>query len=135
MMPLTCECDDYDVEHWFEPDDDFSVYDRQRGQRCRSCGKMIRKGDEVLRFKNWRYPKNEIEERFHGDEVPLADRYLCERCGGLYFALTEPPYNYCGVSYEENLVELAHEAGKIAKEAQSITSAPFPCGRATENRQ
>lgn len=109
-MGLSCSCE-WDGEGWyFYPAGDFSVFDGKRAARCCSCGDKIRPGDEAGKFIRERGPNNEIECRIHGDEVPLASWWMCERCVGLYFALDE--LGYC-ITLGDDMRELAVEAGAI----------------------
>ena len=92
-MSLFCEWDGDGAEWYYECEsEDFVVLDTKRGRRCCSCKKPVRPGEEVVKFRRYRPPSdrcNHIEESIYGDEVPMADWYMCEECGGLYMAITE----------------------------------------------
>lgn len=113
-MPLTCYCDDSDFDWYYSPSEDFEPLARKRRQRCASCKKLIDIGADALAFTCWRSYKTDIEERIYGEEVPLADRYHCEECGGLFMALAER--GYC-IDPTENMRSLAREHGEIEAEA------------------
>ena len=102
-MPLACGCSD-DYDWFFYPPTDYSVFQARRRKRC-SCGSLIEHGATCLEFDIYRAPKSDIEERIHGEEVPMAPKYLCERCADLYFSFTELGYD-C-VQPEESMLELA----------------------------
>jgi hypothetical protein len=70
---------------------------------------MIKPGDTVLKFSRWRPTRNRMEERIHGDEIPLAPYYLCESCGDLWLSLTE--IGYC-IAPDENVPALIEELKK-----------------------
>ena len=95
-MSLLCGCDfspeDFDL--WWE---DFSNLKPMgavtRRKRCCSCEDLINVTEDVIEFYWYRNPRNDIEERIHGDErVPLASTFMCEECSGLYLALNELGY-------------------------------------------
>jgi len=92
-MTISFSCEDYDdCEWWYAPADDFAPLKTKRSRRCCSCKEQIKPGEDALRFGRWRSPNdrcNYTEEAIYGDEVPLADWYMCEKCGGLYMAVTE----------------------------------------------
>jgi hypothetical protein len=101
-MSLSCSCDydDYPPAWWHIADDEFSILNTKHSRRCCSCKAKIKPGNEVLRFERWRAPSeshNYLEERIYGDEVPLASWYMCETCGGLYFAIQDLKM-CCGIS-------------------------------------
>ena len=88
-MTLSCGCD-YDGDAaWYFEEVGFSTLKTKRGRRCRSCKTLLKLGAECLRLARWRGPRTDVEDRIHGDEVPLAAWYLCERCGDIYSALTD----------------------------------------------
>lgn len=92
---LSCSCntgDDY--EQWYLRPHDFEKFDKNRRKRCCSCKKLISQGAVCLRFERARTTNTDIEERIYGDEVPLADKFMCEWCGEMYFNLTEAGYCY-----------------------------------------
>ena len=91
-MSLSCSCDNDGADWWYEPSSDFAVLATKRSRKCCSCGTKIKPGDEALYLRRWRSPSmrcNYIEESIYGEEVPLAPWFLCETCGGLYFAVQD----------------------------------------------
>lgn len=86
-MGISCDCDG-DYDWWFEPADDFSAMPRRtRRCRCASCKKLLDAGAVTLALKCTRQPRDYIEEEIYGGEVPLATKYLCERCGEILLNL------------------------------------------------
>lgn len=61
----------------------------KRSRKCCSCGKKINVGDVCGIVHRHRGPKNDIEERIHGDEVPITTWYFCETCHDLALSLDE----------------------------------------------
>lgn len=92
-MSISCYCDaDYtDFSWWWygPGDDDFDTLVAKRARRCVSCNARIAPGDTCVRVPREREANSAVEERIHGDAVPLAPWYLCETCGGLAMALYE----------------------------------------------
>ena len=88
-MSLSCSCEYDDAEWWYQPDEDFSLLATKRGRKCCSCGSKLPVGAEVLRVPRWRSPSCDLEEHIHGDEVYMSTWYLCEKCGGLYMAVSD----------------------------------------------
>ncbi len=88
-MSLSCSCDFDDFEWYFIVEEDYSELKTSRRKRCQSCGELISLGATVLKLDCCRKPTSDIEERIHGDEVPLANRYLCEECADLYFSVKD----------------------------------------------
>ena len=89
-MSLSCGCDDWgDDADWYWSDDKFVVLATKRSRRCRACKTILKPGTECLELTRFRGPRTDFEERIYGDEVPLASRYLCERCAGIYLSLEE----------------------------------------------
>lgn len=87
-MGLTCHCGG-DYEWYYFGPKDYCRYDRKRRKRCYSCRSLISTGDVCTEFQCFRNPRNDIEERIHGDEVPMASDFMCERCSDLYFSFEE----------------------------------------------
>ena len=85
---LSCDCS-YDGEDWVEPFDDFQTLSTKRKRRCQSCEKDIACGEMCLPFRHYRSPNSFYEERRFGDQVDLADKYLCESCGEIWMNLSE----------------------------------------------
>ena len=105
-MPLSCSCSD-DYKWFFDPPQNYSVFPMEGNRKRCSCGKLIDHGQIALKFVCWRSPKDDIEERIHGEEVPMADNWLCEECADLYFSFNELGYE-C-VHPKENMKELAKD--------------------------
>lgn len=112
-MPLACGYPDCDYEWYYVPPHDYSIALRTRSGRRKkcSCGAFINPGELCAEFDCSRDSRNDIEERIYGDEVPLANKFLCERCADLYFSLQELGFNQ--VSPEENMVELVEEYAAV----------------------
>ncbi len=82
MMGISCSCDyDGDWDWWYSTGESVKPLDTKRGRICCSCKERIDVGDLALKIRVWRNPENDIEERIYGDEVPLADKYMCQDCG------------------------------------------------------
>ena len=43
----------------------------------------------MLELYSFRLPRCDFEENFYGDEVPLAPKFLCERCGEILMNLND----------------------------------------------
>jgi hypothetical protein len=113
-MPLSCYCDD-DGDWWHIPPNDYSVLDTKRCRKCASCGERIPVGATVLKMDCYRSPSDSmgIEESIYGDEVPMAPKYLCERCGDLYLSLAE--LGYC-LNLGEDMRELVRDYAEMQRE-------------------
>ena len=110
---MMCECDS-DADWFYIAGEDFAPLATKRRKRCSSCNALIDVGADALAFNCWRSPTTDIEEDIYGEEVPLATKYHCEECGGLFMALSER--GYC-IDPCENMRELAREHGQIEHEA------------------
>ena len=88
-MGLACECD-IDCDWYYHAPKDFTELATSKRQRCCSCRNLIDVGAISVTFASWRNPRDEIEERIYGEcgEVPMANKYMCESCGDIYFNLT-----------------------------------------------
>lgn len=80
-----------------------------RSRKCTSCEQRIKPKQTVLAIWRHRSPRNDIEERIHGDEVPLATYYYCEKCAALHEFITA--MNRC-YSLGDNLEKELEEAGE-----------------------
>ena len=87
-MSLSCDCGFDDYEWMYTPESDYSTLQTSRRKRCESCNQLINIGSIVLTLNCHRSTRSDIEEDIYGDEVPMANRYLCEECADLYFSLT-----------------------------------------------
>lgn len=108
-MSLSCSCAS-EYAWYFDTPKDYSVFPKQGKRKRCSCGELIEHEAICLKFKCWRLPDDEVEERIYGGddaEVPIADKWLCERCADLYFSFVELGYE-C-VHPGENMVELVKE--------------------------
>ena len=114
-MPLSCGCNyDGDYSYYFEIPSDYSTLNTSRRVRCVSCKSLIDVGDTIVSFTCYREPNSDIEERIYHDEVPIANKRFCERCGDLYFSLYELGFE-C-VSPDDNMLELVKEYRELVKE-------------------
>ena len=120
-MPLSCYCGD-EYDWYFFPDDDYSRLATRRGRKCESCGERISVDDLVLRCVCRGVPNDDVSERIHGHPegstsgVPLADRFMCERCADLYLSLAE--LGYC-VNLGEDMRELVREYAEQQRERRT----------------
>lgn len=93
---LSCKCifDPDDCDWFYYHPNDFTTLKTKRGRRCSSCKNLIKVGSVCARFDCVRYPKDEIEEKIYGsgNEIYKPPFYLCERCGEIWFNLTELGY-------------------------------------------
>lgn len=90
-MSLSCYCGDpYDGDWWYYGPDSYKPLRTKRARRCCSCHDLIQVGALAVEFERARAPRGHIEERIYGDdEVEIAPKWMCERCGDLYFSLDE----------------------------------------------
>ena len=91
-MSLSCSCDfDYyePGQIYCEVGDDFELLQTSKRKRCQSCKELINIGDFSVRFSIFRTPEHDIEINIYGEDggVPMAPRYLCEKCGEIYHNL------------------------------------------------
>lgn len=110
-MPLSCSCPDWDPEPgehiWYEPAG-YIEFAARRRQRCWSCNELISIGALCSRIGRFRIPDTDVECSIYGEdgEIPLANKYLCERCSDIYYSLSE--LGFC-VSPMEDQRELLKE--------------------------
>lgn len=121
-MPLTCGCND-DLEPGYLVCSDVSDFEPLRAskrKRCRSCKELINIGDFAVRFSIWKVPESEIEINIYGEdrEVPQAPRYLCEKCGEIYYNLESVGFE-C-IWPDENMRELLKEYQSVYKPPKLI---------------
>lgn len=105
-MPLSCHAFDEEAAWYFESPENFTAFAGEKRKRCGSCKELIEKGALCLSFFCYRDPKNDIEERINGDQVPIAPKYLCEKCGDQFMNLSA--LGFC-VAPVENMFELLEE--------------------------
>jgi len=98
-MGLTCECDndwwpDPGDWMWSERPDGYKKFPFKVRRKCSSCHELINIGALAVEHYRVRIPDTDIEVRIYGDdgEIPIASDWMCERCGDLYFSLTELGY-------------------------------------------
>ena len=101
-MSLTCECFD-DYEWFYIAPDDYSLLETKRRRRCESCKQLIDLNTLCLEFEC--YYTNE-----NGDEIYTADKYMCERCGDLFYSLDA--LGFC-LSLGDDMRELVREYGEV----------------------
>lgn len=108
-MILSCSCDwaPDDWSWYWEGHSEFIEFVANRRKRCCSCNSLIGHGSDCVQFYRFRTARTDIEERIYGDHVPLASHFMCETCGGLYFALEELGYGCLdiGVSMKDYVAE------------------------------
>lgn len=109
-MGLTCSCGD-GYEWFYEGPKDYSVLDTKRSRKCESCGDRIELGETVGKFHCYRPPRSEYEESRFNEEVPLASKYMCEECTGLWFSLTE--LGFCITLGNESMRELTAQYAEV----------------------
>ena len=87
---------------WYQPADEAPLATK-RSRKCCSCGAKVSVGDTARKVRRYR-PATEWEEmRGLGDEVQLADWYLCETCGDLADSISE--LGFCYHLGDESLAE------------------------------
>lgn len=96
-MSLFCNAGGYDTDGadwwWYQPADEAPLATK-RSRKCCSCGAKVGVGETARKVRRYR-PATEWEEmRGLGDEVRLADWYLCETCGDLADSLAELGFCY-----------------------------------------
>lgn len=106
-MGLSCSCDDFDYEpgQWFwDSMGECAPLKSKRAKRCWSCKELIPVGALCSEITRQKVPKTEVEQRIYGDfegdnGVPIASKYLCERCADLCFSLED--LGYCPEPWED----------------------------------
>ncbi len=111
-MGLSCSCDyEWDGDGWcYTGDTHYAPLARKRSVKCCSCGAKIAPGEMAMAHHRMRAASNDTEERIHGDEVPMAPWWHCERCADLYLSLTE--LGYC-VGPHDDQRELVREYAEM----------------------
>ncbi len=110
-MGLSCEYHDYDGDGWaYWPPTDESTLETKRSRRCCSCNDLVKPGSVVVIFPRFRSPNHCVEEEIYGDEVPLATWYMCEKCGDMYWSLSE--LGFC-IMLGEEMRELTREYAEV----------------------
>lgn len=109
-MGLTCGCWD-DIEPGMKMaygPDKYAPLTAYRRQRCMSCKELIDVGSIAAKVTRYKVPESGIEIKIYGydGEIPIAPKWLCERCADLYFSLEE--LGYC-VNPHDDMRELAKD--------------------------
>lgn len=103
-MSLSCECDfdgmEPGMKMWVEIDD-YTTLKTKRARHCTSCKERIEVGSICAEAPRFKVPEHEIELNIYGEdgEIPLASKYLCERCADLFFSLKE--LGFCEQPWED----------------------------------
>jgi len=96
-MSLYCDASDYDTDGadwwWYQPADE-ALLATKRSRKCCSCGAKIGVGETARKVRRYRPASVWEEMRGIGDEVQIADWYLCEPCGDLAYSLSELGFCY-----------------------------------------
>jgi hypothetical protein len=127
-MGLTCSCDfEWDGDGWcFTGETTQTTLGGKRAKKCISCGERIPVGAAALAHGRMRGPRDEIEERIRGEEVPIASQHHCERCGDLHDSLVE--LGYC-VNPSDDMRSLVMEYAETkAREAENTANRKFIAG-------
>ena len=95
--------------YYYHPDK-FGLFQQDKRKRCCSCHKLININDQCVEFIRCRETRSDVEEKIHGDEVPLASYFMCEKCGEIYFNLSNIGYCIC---LGDNMNELLSEYWKL----------------------
>lgn len=113
-MTLSCSCSTDGSDWCYWGPKDFETLQTGRAKRCCSCKKKIAVGDTCTRFSRFRGPRTDIEERIHGDEVYMADWFMCEWCSEMYFNLDSLGYcHWLGDSMVETMQEYWETTGFV----------------------
>jgi hypothetical protein len=89
-MSLFCEVGGDDTAWWWYPPSHEEPLATKRSRKCCSCDHKIDVGDTARKVPRYRPPTLfEDKHGIAGDEVPLADWYLCETCGDLADSISE----------------------------------------------
>ncbi len=102
-MPLTCSCSD-DYDWYYNAPDDFSIFKHLKRKRCASCKELIELDSFCLEFICY-----VVDD--YGDEKYLANKYMCETCGELFFNFHS--LGYCIVLENDSMFDLLKEYQNI----------------------
>lgn len=120
-MSLMCGCDvDWDPEpgDWYwNGVRGYAPLPFKRRRRCCSCGDRIEIGALAVEHTRVKIPDDDVEVSIYGEdgEVPLASDWMCEKCGDLYFSLSD--LGYC-VNPQDNMHEVLREYVFLARTNQ-----------------
>lgn len=109
-MSLFCDAGGPDTDGadwwWYQPADEAPLATK-RSRKCCSCGAKVGVGDTARKIERYRPATGWEEMRRLGDEVALADWYLCESCGDLADSIAELGfcYNLGGESLQQQIAE------------------------------
>ena len=109
-MPLSCSCSDDESDWYYLGPRDYRTFPvSSRRKKCSSCGERIKGGSVCTEFKRYRFAKDDIEIKIHGEdgEIWMGSMWLCERCSDLYFSFEDVGYSCVGPW--ESMLELAQE--------------------------
>jgi len=81
---LSCSCGG-DYDWYYNAPEDFIKFKPKRRKRCCSCGELINIGSDCLEFDRYK-----ISE--YGDEIYLASKFMCEKCGEIFLNLSDLGY-------------------------------------------
>lgn len=101
-MTLTCECYD-DYEWYYNKPEDYSILQTKRRRRCQSCRQLIDIGAICLEFERFRIDED-------GEDIYLADKYLCESCGDIFYSFDE--LGFC-ITLGDDLHDLLNEYHEV----------------------
>lgn len=111
-----CSCHEWERDYgswaWFPPDPkDFTRFSEKRRRRCENCNELVNIGAPCLEFPRLRAPRDEIEERIKGEEIPYHELLLCEKCGEIWLNLDALGYCVEPWDLEDQLAEYHEETG------------------------
>jgi hypothetical protein len=115
-MSLFCDTgyDGDGADWWWYPPNDEAPLTTKRSRKCRSCGEKINVGETARKVERYRPPTYFEEVRgIASDAVPMADWYLCEKCGDLADSLAELKFCYHlnGESLQQQIAEYRNTGG------------------------
>lgn len=105
-MTLSCDYDDNgDGDWWYHDPGDYTTMPKFRARkRCCSCHDLIDAATTSVKFECFKRAR-------YKSIIPMADRWMCERCADLYFSLVELEYcYYMGDDVREMVREYAEQA-------------------------
>lgn len=83
-MSISCNIESDDAAWWWSTNKELTTYKKSVSKRCCSCKELIKPEQRCIPIERWRNPKNEIEERIYGDDIPLARWFMCEACAPIF---------------------------------------------------